>query len=179
MSTPNPRARGPPVTPVRAGSAPLELSTPPPRQAAAPQVLSPVVLRQQQAVGRYQEEVASIVRSRDFRDLRFRLNNYFEYNRRGLVPEYENLGQQPWDDALTDPTKALAPYDRQARPDDWDSIYNDRFGNDDEAVRAQQASNMAPFEAPAAGFVRPKDDMGGRHNMFRNTKHRLVRSDLA
>lgn len=90
------------------------------------------------------------------------MNNYFEYNRRGLVPEFENLGQQPWDDALTDPTKALAPYDQKTPPADWNDVYNDRFGNDDEAVRAQQAANMTPFEAPATGFVRPRDETGGR-----------------
>ncbi|KAK7697548.1 hypothetical protein SLS64_013430 [Diaporthe eres] len=111
-------------------------------------------------MSRYQAELASVLQTRGFRDLRFRLNNYFEYNRRGLVSEHENLGQQPWDDALTDPTKALAPYDRQTPPANWNDIYNDRFGNDDEAVRAQQAANMTPFEAPAAGFVRPRDEAG-------------------
>ncbi|KAI7778036.1 hypothetical protein LA080_002673 [Diaporthe eres] len=105
-------------------------------------------------------ELASVLQSRGFRDLRFRINNYFEYNRRGLVPEFENLGQQPWNDALTDPIKALAPYDRQTPPADWNHIYNDRFGNDDEAVRAQQAANMTPFEARAGGFVRPRDEAG-------------------
>lgn len=162
VSLPSSLAGGPPVTPMRRGSAPPGQAGSPPGQAAAPQVVSPAVLRQQQAVSRYQAELASVLQRRGFRDLRFRINNFFEYNRRGLVPEHENLGQQPWDDALTDPTKALAPYDRQTPPGDWNHIYNDRFGNDDEAVRAQQAANMTPFEAPAAGFVRPRDEAGGR-----------------
>jgi hypothetical protein len=124
------------------------------------------VLQQQQEDLRYQQEIASIIRTRTFRDFRFRLNNYFEYNRRGLVPEYQILRQLPWDQALIDPTKALVPYEARAAPRDWDSLYNDPFGRDDEAIRAQQAENMVPFKPPEAGFVRPKHDTGGRHNVF-------------
>lgn len=92
------------------------------------------------------------------------MNNYFEYNRRGLVPEYQILGQQPWDDALRDPTKALVPYARQPPPADWNQIYNGPFGGDDESIRAEQAANMTPFQPPEPGFIRPKHDEGGRHH---------------
>ena len=92
------------------------------------------------------------------------MNNFFEYNRRGLVPDYQNLGQEPWDDALTDPTKALVAYDRQAPPADWNKLYQDPFGNDDEGIRAQQAANMVPFAAPDPGFIRPRNDTGGKQN---------------
>lgn len=93
------------------------------------------------------------------------------------MAEYENSGQQPWDDALTDPTKALAPYDQQKPPADWNDIYNNQFGNDDEGIRAQQAANMAPFEAPTTGFIRPRDDTGGRHDKVLNPC--LVRPGVA
>lgn len=161
-SLPNPPAGTPPVPPARRASAPPEQPSAQPARAPGPQVLAPAVLREQQADLRYQEEVASVMRSRNFRDLRFRINNYFEYNRRGLVPEYQSLGQQPWNDALRDPTKALVPYERQALQGAWDRIYEDPSGIDDETVRAQQAANIKPYEAPDTGFIRPKHEAGGR-----------------
>lgn len=120
------------------------------------------MLRQQQADLQYQQQLTSVIQTRIFRDLRFQVNNYFEYNRRGLVPEYQILGQKPWDDALRDPTKAIVPYDRQAPPADWNTIYNDPFGKDIEDIRAEQAANMAPYEPPDPGFIRPKHADGGR-----------------
>lgn len=173
-SLPNHPAGTPPVPPARRASAPPE--QPSAQPARGRQVLAPAVLREQQADLRYQEEVASVVRSRNFRDLRFRINNYFEYNRRGLVPEYQSLGQQPWNDALRDPTKALVPYERQAFQGAWDRIYEDPSGIDDETVRAQQAANIKPYEAPGTGFIRPKHEAGGR---LRHHTPCLVRSDCA
>lgn len=158
---PNQPAGGPPTPPARPSSAPPGQPPPPPGQDSQ-EVLAPAVLQQQQELWRHQQQLASMIQSRRFRDLRFRINNYFEYIRRGLVVEYESLGQQPWDEALADPSKALAPYDRQAPPEDWNDIYKGPLVDDDEAVHAEQAANMRPFPAPAAGFVRPRDDAGGR-----------------
>lgn len=77
------------------------------------------------------------------------------------MPEYQSLGQQPWNDALRDPTWALVPYERQALQGDWDRIYDNPFG-DDEAVHAQQGANTKTYDPPGVGFIRPKHETGGR-----------------
>ncbi|KAG8164458.1 hypothetical protein KVR01_006376 [Diaporthe batatas] len=118
---------------------------------------------------RNQEQFAAMMRSRGFRDLRFRMNNYFEYNRQGRVREHELSGETPWDDAFWDPSKALAPYDPPQRPRVWTDLYNP-FQNDDEAVRAQQAANMQPFTRPSPDFIRPPSGDGGRSDLARCTR---------
>lgn len=133
----------------------------PPPAAGVP----PAVARQQQTELRNARQFAAILRSRQFRDLRFRMNNYFEYHRRGLVAQHELSGEQPWDDALLDPTLAIAPYNPPQRPQDWNDLLNPN-GWDDDTFRATQAANTIPFAPPDPGYIRPSSDTAGRHDIF-------------
>lgn len=162
------------MVPPRRVNIAVDLATP--AEAPATVGVPLAVQRQRQADMEIERQATIVLRSRQFRDLRFRMNNYFAYHRRGLVAEHERELEKPWDAALWDPSKALAPYNPPQLPQDWNDLYNP-FGFDDEAYRGQQAANTLPFMPPFPGFIRPSNNAGGRHNIFYNiVMYFLVRS---
>lgn len=141
--------------------------------AAAPRRTRPPP--QAPSTGHYRHDVMSVLQGRGFRDLRFRINNYFGYFRRGLALKHLIRGEEPWDEALVDPSKAIVPYGRRPPLADWNDIYDAPAGLGVEDMRAMQATNLIRFGAPQGGFIRPKYATGGRQNQH----HALSRPFVA
>lgn len=87
---------------------------------------------------------------RDFSDFRFQINNYFEYNRRGLVLRYLALGQEPWNDLRRSKYHLISRENRRL-VGDWNVLYGTRHHTEIIKVQEKFRRSFGPARRRGTG----------------------------